>query len=94
MSELKTNYKCIIVDDDELDRLTKDGHNRTKPQLHEIIYLEALKGKAIQTFIRIHRSYAIQKHFIKEISSREVKMNDVSLPIGRSYKESVEKIMI
>src|SRR5450432_3074777 len=44
-----------------------------------------LKEKAFQTFIRIHRSYAIQKHFIKEISSKEIKVNDTLLPIGRSY---------
>ncbi|MEO6316268.1 MAG: LytTR family DNA-binding domain-containing protein [Chitinophagaceae bacterium] len=53
-----------------------------------------LKEKAFQTFIRIHRSYAIQKHFIKEISSREVRVNDMMLPVGRSYKEEVEKLLI
>ncbi len=52
-----------------------------------------LKEKAFQTFIRIHRSYAIQKHFIKEISAREVKVNDMFLPVGRSYKEIVEKLL-
>jgi len=53
-----------------------------------------LKEKAFQSFIRIHRSYAIQKHFIKEISGREVMVNDTLLPVGRSYKEVVEKILI
>ena len=53
-----------------------------------------LKEKAFQSFIRIHRSYAIQKHYIKEISAREVTMFDVSLPIGRSYRESVEKLIL
>ena len=116
---LEIHHKADLLDytlgEDTL--FIKDGHNHVKLQLHEIIYLEALKDytgiitnkkkycvltplsnllkeKAFQTFIRIHRSYAIQKHFIKEISSREVKMNDVSLPIVRHYKESVEKIMI
>jgi two-component system LytT family response regulator len=95
----------------------KDGHQHIKLQLHEIIYLEALKDytgiitpkkkycvltplgnllkeKAFRTFIRIHRSYAIQKHFIKEISAREVMINDMLLPIGRSYKETVEKLLL
>ncbi|HTE32050.1 MAG TPA: LytTR family DNA-binding domain-containing protein [Chryseolinea sp.] len=53
-----------------------------------------LKEKAFQTFIRIHRSYAIQKHFVKEVSSREVMVNDLLLPIGRSYKEMVEKLLL
>lgn len=94
----------------------KDGHQHIKLQLHEIIYLEALKDytgiitpkkkycvltplgnllkeKAFRSFIRIHRSYAIQKHFIMEISAKEVLINNMQLPIGRSYKETVEKLL-
>ena len=116
---LEIHYKAELLDytlgEDTL--FIKDGHNHIKLQLYEIIYLEALKDytgivtrkkkycvltplgtllkeKAFQTFIRIHRSYAIQKHFIKEISSREVMVNDLLLPIGRSYKEIVEKLLL
>jgi len=53
-----------------------------------------LKEKAFQTFIRIHRSYAIQKHFIKEISAKEIMINEMLLPIGRSYKEAVERLLM
>ena len=52
-----------------------------------------LKEKPFQSFIRIHRSYAVQKHFIKEISPSEVLVNDISLPVGRSYKETVKKLL-
>ena len=95
----------------------KDGHQHIKLQLHEIIYLEALKDytgiitpkkkysvltplgnllkeKAFRSFIRIHRSYAIQKHFIGEISPKEVMINGILLPIGRSYKETLEKVLL
>ena len=53
-----------------------------------------LKEKAFSTFIRIHRSYAIQKHFVKEISAKAVMINDMLLPIGRSYKDTVEKLLL
>jgi two-component system, LytTR family, response regulator len=116
---LEIHYKAELLDytlgEDTL--FIKDGHNHIKLKLYEIIYLEALKDytgiitqkkkycvltplgnllkeKAFQTFIRIHRSYAIQKHFIKEISAREVMVNDMLLPVGRSYKEMVEKLLI
>jgi DNA-binding LytR/AlgR family response regulator len=116
---LEMHFKAELLDytlgEDTL--FIKDGHNHIKLQLYEIIYLEALKDytgivtrkkkycvltplgnllkeKAFQTFIRIHRSYAIQKHFIKEISAREVMVNDMLLPVGRSYKETVEKLLI
>lgn len=95
----------------------KDGHDHIKIQLHEVLYLEALKDytsivtakkkycvlsslgnllkeKAFHSFIRIHRSYAVQKHFIKKITAKEVMVYDILLPIGRSYKESVELIKL
>ena len=93
----------------------KDGHNHVKVQMHEIIYLEALKDytriitpnhkyavlsplgnlikeKAFSSFIRIHRSYAVQKNYIKNISAGEVWVNDIALPVGRSYKESLKEL--
>lgn len=95
----------------------KDGHEHIKIQLHEVLYLEALKDytsivtakkkycvlsslgnllkeKTFQAFIRIHRSYAVQKHFINKITAKEVIVNDILLPIGRTYKESLELIKI
>ncbi|MET0464886.1 MAG: LytTR family DNA-binding domain-containing protein, partial [Chitinophagaceae bacterium] len=88
----------------------KDGHKQVKLNLHEIIYLEALKdytsivttsGKhcvlssignllkepAFHSFIRIHRSYAVQKNFIESISANEIRAMNVRLPVGRNYKE-------
>ena len=115
---LEIHFKAELLDytlgEDTL--FIKDGHHHVKLHLHDIIYLEALKDytgiitrqkkycvltplgnllkeKGFRTFIRIHRSYAIQKHFVKEISAREVMINDLLLPIGRSYKEEVEKLL-
>jgi DNA-binding LytR/AlgR family response regulator len=48
-----------------------------------------IKEKAFNNFIRIHRSYAVQKHFIKRISSGEVVVGNIALPVGRSYKDSL-----
>lgn len=94
----------------------KDGHNHIKLKLHEIIYLEALKDytgiitskkrycvlsplgnllqqKSFKSFVRIHRSYAVQKHFINKITAKEVMVNNTMLPIGRTYKETLDKII-
>lgn len=94
----------------------KEGHTQVKLQLHEIIYLEALKdytriitsGKkhivlsplgslikedAFRHFIRIHRSYAVQKNYIKKIASGEIMLdNNIVLPVGRAYKEYLTSI--
>ncbi|GAB2814677.1 LytR/AlgR family response regulator transcription factor [Ferruginibacter profundus] len=91
----------------------KDGHHQVKLQLHDIIYLEALRDytsivtatkkycilstlgnlleqKAFQMFIRIHRSYAVQKHFINKITPKEIFVHDIILPVGRTYKNALE----
>ncbi len=95
----------------------KDGHEHIKIQLHEVLYLEALKDytsivtvrkkycvlsslgnllkeKTFQAFIRIHRSYAVQKHYINKITAKEVMINDILLPVGRSYKDLLDGIKV
>jgi two-component system, LytTR family, response regulator len=94
----------------------KDGHEHFKIQLHEIIYLEALKDytgvvtaakkycvlsslgnllseKSFASFIRIHRSYAVQKHFVNRITAKEIFVNGIGLPVGRSYKEVLDGLI-
>ena len=115
---LEVHHKAALLDytlgEDTL--FIKDGHNHIKLQLHEIIYLEALKDytgiitrqkkycvltplgsllkeKSFQTFIRIHRSYAVQKHLIEKITPRDVMINNMQLPVGRSYKESIDRLL-
>lgn len=90
----------------------KDGHEKIKLNLHDIVYLEALKDytriittskkysvlssigqllheTAFSSFLRIHRSYAVQPHFINKVSSQQVFVQNYSLPVGRSYKDAV-----
>ncbi|OXA78017.1 two component transcriptional regulator, LytTR family [Flavobacterium aquidurense] len=94
----------------------KEGHEQTKVKLHEILYLEALKDYTLiitnkkrhcvlssignllkedhfQSFIRIHRSFAVQKQFIQKVNSSEIILNnDIAIPVGRSYKENLNFI--
>ncbi|MBN9381557.1 MAG: response regulator transcription factor [Chitinophagaceae bacterium] len=115
---LEIHYKAELLDytlgEDTL--FIKDGHSHIKLQLYDIIYLEALKDytgiitrqkkycvlsplshllkeKTFQNFIRIHRSYAVQKHFINKITPKEILVNDTLLPVGRSYKDAVDKLL-
>ncbi len=91
----------------------KQGHEQIKLQLHQIIYLEALKDytrivtsqkkycvlnslgnllkeSIFSTFIRIHRSYAVQKNYVEKANNHEILLQgNLSLPIGRSYKKDV-----
>jgi two-component system, LytTR family, response regulator len=90
----------------------KDGHQQIKLNLHDIVYLEALKDytrivtttrkysvlasignllleKAFQSFLRIHRSYAVQRHYIDKITPQQVYVGDHALPVGRSFKHTL-----
>lgn len=49
-----------------------------------------IKEKTFGNFIRIHRSYAVQKHFIKRIRSDEVLAGNTTLPVGRIYKHALD----
>lgn len=47
-----------------------------------------LKDPVFKTFIRIHRSYAVQKDFIFKVNRTEVLLkNGTILPIGKTYKD-------
>lgn len=52
-----------------------------------------LKEHHFQSFVRIHRSFAVQKQYVKKISSQEIELNNnISIPIGRSYKDNLNLI--
>ena len=47
----------------------------------------------LQSFVRVHRSYAINKNHIQKISSNKVELTgNLSVPIGRNYKKSLESL--
>ncbi len=60
----------------------------TKFQLGE---LESILEEA--KLLRIHRSFLVSKEHITAFSATEVEVNDQKLPIGRSYKETVFKVL-
>lgn len=91
----------------------KEGTAEVKVDIHQVLYLEALRDytrivttsaqhsihstlqqmlekPAFGSFVRIHRSFAVQKHFVQRKDSRYVHLpNGLTLPVGRSYKDVV-----
>lgn len=55
---------------------------------------EILQEEKFKSFIRIHRSFAVQKQFIQKIGNQEIELkNNISIPVGRSYKESLNSVL-
>ncbi len=91
----------------------KEGHQETKVNLHEILYLEALKDytliitqskrhcvltsignllkeQSFQQFVRIHRSFAVKKEWIKSKGANELTLeNNTVLPVGKSFRDNL-----
>ncbi|HLZ90004.1 MAG TPA: LytTR family DNA-binding domain-containing protein [Puia sp.] len=51
-----------------------------------------LKEEAFGNFIRIHRSFAVQKHFIEKVGPGQVLAGNIPLPVGRNYKDSLNSL--
>jgi DNA-binding LytR/AlgR family response regulator len=48
-----------------------------------------LKEDSFRSFVRIHRSFAVQKHLIDRIASNQLLINGVTIPIGRVFKDNL-----
>jgi two-component system, LytTR family, response regulator len=46
-----------------------------------------LLESTFQSFLRIHKSFAVQPNFIDRITAQQVHIQDFTLPIGRTYKD-------
>ena len=53
-----------------------------------------LKEAHFQSFVRIHRSFAVQKQYVKKINVHDLQLNnDVMIPLGRSFKENLNFVL-
>lgn len=115
--EIKEKANLFELSFGENTVFIKEGAEKSKINLYDILYLEALKDYTFlvtsqkkhcvwsnigsllkqdpfQSFTRIHRSFAIQKQFVKKIYAQEIMLsNNAIIPVGRSYKESVKQLL-
>lgn len=54
-----------------------------------------LKQNSFENFIRVHRSYATQKHKVIAVDSNTVKLdNHFQIPVGRSYRDNLAELLL
>ncbi|MEP5610886.1 MAG: LytTR family DNA-binding domain-containing protein [Cyclobacteriaceae bacterium] len=86
--QVAMNDILYIKGDDDFTRVyTKDKLYIDKRTMKT--WIEELSD----SFLRIHKSYIINRKKITKISGQRVFLDDIQIPIGRSYKESVMKII-
>ncbi len=55
--------------------------------------LERFEERFGKVFIRVHRQYAVQWSLIKEIENNLIYIRGKEVPIGREYKQGLEKAL-
>ena len=84
--EASGNYTEIIL------RTDNDSENSTRVLVdHSLIDL--MDEYLPASFIRIHRSYVINADHLQSYESHQVKIRDTLLPIGKTYRKSVQSII-
>lgn len=66
---------------------TKDDQVTTKENISHF------ESTLPEYFIRIHRSFIVNQNFVTTFKSRELVVNETNLPISRSYKKKVMKLL-
>jgi DNA-binding LytR/AlgR family response regulator len=51
-----------------------------------------LNENEFRSFVRIHRSFAVQRHYVRKLDTHNVYLDNLSLPLGKAYKTNIEKI--
>ena len=55
---------------------------------------ELLQNSNFNSFVRVHRSFAVQKQYIQKIGTQELELsNGTTIAIGRSYKDFLSTII-
>lgn len=94
---VKSEYKLLQIDLDDIryiEGLKDYVKIYTEQSPHPILSL--MNMKAIEQllppsrFIRVHRSFIVQKSKIREIERNRIVFGDVYIPIGNSYKQAFQ----
>jgi hypothetical protein len=67
--------------------------NTVKDQIVSKEKISNIASRLPDMFLRIHRSFIVNTNRIKEVSYDELRVDDVRLNIGRSYRNEVKEIL-
>jgi len=101
VKELKPKFLCIkesfmntkILIEDILyiksDNVYLEIYTATKTHLYRSKLVELMEELQNEDFVRVHRSFIINKNFIEKVAAQRVVINGVVIPISKSYKDSL-----
>ena len=87
----KINTKDILYLEKEGNYLT--FHTKTKKILSRQNMKDIFELLSTEEFIRVHKSYIVSKRHMEIIESHQIGIGSIKIPVGRSYREQVMKIV-
>lgn len=90
------NYSVKVILDDVLFAKKEDHYlvlytNKTKKMIRATT--QEFLNQATSDFIQVHRSYIVNKKFIKAVSLKTLLVGDHEIPFSKSYQEAVKEVL-
>nr|WP_321406036.1 LytTR family DNA-binding domain-containing protein [uncultured Carboxylicivirga sp.] len=96
--ELTSNRKTVKIPYDDIIYIESMADyikvHTTKDEIISKEKISKLADRLPSQFIRIHRSFIVNKSRIKTVAYNELTVDDITLNIGRSYQKEVRNEMI
>lgn len=93
---LKSGTKLLRFEPDDIVAIEASGNyaelhiNGKKVMIDHT--LSELSGTYLPAcFLRVHRSYIINLHYLREFESHQLKVDQYTIPIGKTYRQDVKK---
>ncbi len=64
-------------------------YTKNKTHLYRSKLVELMEELQNEDFVRVHRSFIINKNFIEKVAAQRVVINGEVIPISKSYKDSL-----
>lgn len=96
---LKSGSKMLQIDTSKIRYISASGNYAelvlsAQQKVFVDHNLSELSEKHLpECFIRIHRSYIINKNYLSELESHQVKIGEIHLPMGKTYRSEVRRLV-
>lgn len=95
---IKNNYKAIKLLYNEVLYLKSNNnhieiHTKTNQYYQRMGLQEMLDNQDDEIFIRVHRSFAVNKNRITKYTARKLYINTIEIPVSRKYSKTAKKLI-
>lgn len=96
--QIKDGHKTFIIKAEDILYIESEGnyiniYTKEKRYLSRQSMESILNELDASHFIRVHRSYIVNKDHIRRFSKKEIELNGIKIPVSRSLADSIENLL-